>query len=193
MKVGIFSGSFNPVHGGHLGLARWVLRQQYVDEIWFIRSPRNPLKVHQYLLDDRHRLRMLQLAIARESKMKICHIEDELPKPSYTIHTLEALSRRYPADEFYLIVGADNWQIFTKWYRWEDIVNRFHLLVYPRSGDELLSVDKSRFPHVSVIDAPLFPIPATQIREAIGRGDPELSSWLTPEVREYIEQNHLYR
>lgn len=193
MKVGIFSGSFNPVHRGHLALARWILEQRYVDEIWFIRSPQNPLKVSQYLLDDYHRLRMLQLAVENEPKMKICHIEDELPKPSYTINTLEALVLRYPSDEFYLIIGADNWQLFSRWYRWEDIVNRFHLLVYPRPGSEIPDIDRLRFPHVSIIDAPQFPISATQIREAIKRKDFELSVWLTPEVREYIEQNHLYR
>lgn len=193
MKVGIFSGSFNPVHSGHLALARWILQQQYVDEIWFIRSPQNPLKVDQYLLDDHHRLRMLQLAISKEPKMKICHIEDELPKPSYTINTLEALARRYPCDEFHLIIGADNWLLFSRWYRWKDILNRFHLLVYPRPGSEISGVDRRRFPNVRLIDAPRFPVSATQIREAIGRKDSQLASWLVPEVKEYIEQNHLYR
>lgn len=193
MKVGIFSGSFNPVHRGHLALARWILQQQYVDEIWFIRSPQNPFKVNQFLLDDYHRSEMLRLAVGNEPKMKICHIEDELPRPSYTINTLEALARCHPSEEFYLVIGADNWQLFSRWHRWEEIIERFHLLVYPRSGCGIPAPDKGQYPNVTLIDAPLFPVSSTQIREAIAREDPMLSSWLAPEVREYIEQNHLYR
>lgn len=191
MKVGIYSGSFNPVHVGHIALADYIIGQEIVDEIWLIRSPQNPLKASNMLLSDDHRAAMLSLAVEHHPGLRICTIEDNLPKPNYTINTLNALLWQYPGNEFYLIIGADNWEIFDKWREWDKIINEFHLIVYPRPGYNYPEVDIEKYPNVQVVDAPQFDISSTEIREKYMHGE-SIENMVSPEVLEYIKTNRLY-
>ncbi|MGL5273329.1 MAG: nicotinate-nicotinamide nucleotide adenylyltransferase, partial [Phocaeicola sp.] len=117
IKTALFGGSFNPIHIGHLALANYLCEWGYVNELWFLVSPQNPLKANvNDLWDDHFRLKLVEAAIANYPKFKACDIEFQLPRPSYTIHTLRALSQQYPNHEFTLVIGADNWQLFPRWY-----------------------------------------------------------------------------
>lgn len=192
MKVGIYSGSFNPVHIGHIALVDYIIEKSIVDEIWLIRSPQNPLKASSTLLSDDHRAMMLQLAIEGHRGLKICKIEDDLPKPNYTINTLRALQADNPDTEFYLIIGADNWDIFDKWRDWESILSDFHLIIYPRPGSTIPVVDKEKYPNVQVIDAPQYDISSTEIRERRAKKQ-TIKHLVSPNVDQYIKANRLYK
>ena len=135
MKVGIYGGSFNPIHFGHTGLATWVLENTDLDEVWLMVSPQNPLKQNRELLDEKERLHMARLAVAPYPMLKACDFEFILPRPSYTYHTLQALRKAYPDHEFSLIIGEDNWQCFDRWYRGEDIARETPIIVYPRGSE----------------------------------------------------------
>ena len=191
MRIGVYSGTFNPVHRGHIALADYIIDKHIVDEIWMIRSPQNPLKINSALLSDEHRAAMLEIAIAGHKGLRISNIEDTLPRPNYTINTLRALREQYPSDEFHLIVGADNWLIFDQWREWKNIIQEFHLIVYPRPGYEVPSIDKERYPSVQVIDAPLYDISSTQIRNMVSLGN-NVETFITPQIFIYIKENHLY-
>lgn len=139
LRTGIFGGSFNPVHIGHLALANYLCEYGEVDEVWLLVSPQNPFKQQSELLDDHTRLELVQKAVAGYSRFRASDFEFSLPRPSYTIHTLQALSAAYPEREFYLIIGADNWQAFQKWKSPEVILEQYHLLIYPRQGYTLMN------------------------------------------------------
>ena len=192
MKIGVYSGSFNPVHVGHIALVDYIIAQGIVDEIWLIRSPQNPLKSSATLLSDNHREAMLELAIVGHEGLKINTIEDHLPKPNYSVNTLRALQKQHPDDEFHLIIGADNWEIFDRWREWTEIVSKFHLIIYPRPGYPYPEVDAVRYPNVQVVDAPQFDISSTEIRERYKKGE-LISHLLTPDVLTYINQNKLHK
>lgn len=192
MKIGIYSGSYNPVHFGHVALADFIISEHLVDEIWMIRSPQNPLKQSSTLLSDEHREKMLEIAVEGHTGLKVSTIEDKLPRPNYTINTLRELKIQNPEDDFYLIVGADNWLIFDKWREWESILSDFHLIVYPRPGYEMPLVDQKKCPTVQVIDAPLYAISSTEIRQKIALGE-NTDNLIAPEVYKYIIENNLYQ
>lgn len=192
MKIGIYSGSFNPVHIGHIALVDYIVSQKIVDEAWLIRSPQNPLKASNTLLSDEHRAAMLELAIHDHPGLKVCTIEDNLPKPNYTINTLKALKEKFLNEEFYLIIGADNWEIFDKWKDWDIILRDFHLIVYPRPGYDAPVVDKNKYTTVQVVDAPLFDISSTEIRERRLAGK-SIKKLVSPDVNKYIKENKLYK
>lgn len=160
----LFFGSFNPIHNGHVGIARYLLDNKLCDEVWFVISPCNPFKINRFLLPEANRLRIVEAAIADDPRMRACDIEFTMPKPSYTVDTLHLLFEKYPGREFVLVIGGDNVENFTKWkdYRW--IVQHCPIFVYPRLGiDETVG----QFPGMRMIDAPLFPLSATEIREMI--------------------------
>lgn len=187
--IGIFGGSFNPVHNGHIMLAQYLAQHSHLDEVWLTLSPQNPLKISNSLLDDNHRLAMLNLAIERYPLLKVCDIELEMPRPSYTINTLDELSRRYPDYRFNVVIGGDNWNIIDRWKDYRRIINEYGVVIYPRPGYELSQTDKR---NVVVVNAPLADISSTQIREAIAKYD-EVGHLLPQGVAEYINKHNLYK
>jgi nicotinate-nucleotide adenylyltransferase len=165
MKTGIFSGSFNPIHIGHLALANWICEYGDIDELWFLVSPQNPLKKGHELSDETDRLQLVEAAIKGYSKFKASDFEFHLPRPSYTITTLRALKEKFPDRDFVLIMGADSWDIFHQWKDYEAIINEFSIMVYPRKGYEIEIPET--YINVKKIDAPLFEVSSTFIRQSI--------------------------
>lgn len=167
-RVAIFGGSFNPIHNGHIALARSVVRQGLAEEVWLLVSPQNPLKQQNDLVDEQVRLTLAQKALERDAHIKVSDFEFSLPRPSYTWNTLQALSKAYPACEFELLVGADNWKVFDKWAHYEDILSHYSLLIYPREGYDINAASLPA--NAAMIDAPLFPISSTDIRHMVREG-----------------------
>lgn len=167
-KIGIFPGSFNPVHIGHLALANYLCEFEELDEIWFLVTPQNPLKEQAAEYTDKQRLQWLEKACERYPKFKVSDFEWHLPRPHYTIQTLEALKTAYPKLHFTLIIGADNWTIFDRWKDHEKLLAQFPLIVYPRKDYPL--VETSPHPAVRFSQAPLIEISSTFIRESIRAG-----------------------
>jgi len=167
--VGIFGGSFNPIHCGHIALAQEILRQCELDEVWLMVSPQNPLKqLSPDLLDDQLRFQLAEKALEGVEGVKACDYEFGLPKPSYTWNTLQHLSKDYPDSRFTLLIGGDNWAHFTRWRHWKDILRCYDVIVYPR--DE----------YPGTIDVPLLNVSSTEIRERVRRG--ERIEGLVPDV-----------
>lgn len=166
--VGLFFGSFNPIHNGHLAIARYLLQQGYCAQVWFIVSPCNPWKKDQELLDERCRLQMVRKAIQDDRRMRASDIEFSMPRPSYTYQTLQALQVRYPRRHFQLIIGGDNLSRFHDWRNYAEILASFPLLVYPRPG---IKLPEHLPPSVTVADAPLTTVSSTEIREKLRRGE----------------------
>ena len=168
MKVGIYGGSFNPIHNGHIALAEAFLRQAKLDEVWFMVSPQNPLKANARLLDDKIRFKMVQKVLKHKRNLIACDYEFHLPKPSYTWDTLQRLSNDFPQHQFTLLIGSDNWTAFDRWYHHEDILQNYKIVIYPRLGDE---IGKNELPDsVSLLNAELINISSTEIRERIANG-----------------------
>ena len=189
MKVGLFFGSFNPVHAGHLVLANYMLEYTDLERIWFVVSPHNPLKKKSTLLDEKQRLQMVDLAIGDNIKLKASNIEFNLPQPSYTIVTLTYLKEKYPQHEFVLIMGADNLESFHKWKNYEEILKHHQLYIYPRpesDGGKLKD-----HPQIKLINAPLMEISSTAIRQAI-KEKKDMRYFMPEAVWQYIKEMHFY-
>lgn len=178
--IGIFGGSFNPIHLGHIALARQLLNQTYLEEIWFVVSPLNPFKKEACdLLDNEKRLELTRLSLKNEPGLVVSDFEFHLPKPSYTYRTLCELSATYPDKDFTLIMGADNWLSFSHWDHQEDILRRYPIMVYPRPHH---IVDPATLPpHVTLTNTPLYPFNSTDIRHCIRQGMP-IRSMVKPEI-----------
>lgn len=192
MRIGIYGGSFNPVHIGHTSLAQAICKQKLVDEVWLVVSPLNPFKRNRSdeLLDDHIRLEMAKIATRDISCIKVSDIEFDMPKPSYTYDTLKALKQKYPQHEFSLIIGADNWIAFSKWYKSDEIMANYNIIVYRRPGCE---IDLNSVPkNVTVASTELYDVSSTQIREGI-KNSADVSMYLNPEVLNYIKTNGLYK
>lgn len=168
IKTGIYSGSFNPIHIGHLALANWLCEYTELDELWFLVTPHNPLKEKSDLMDDQLRLKLVQRAIADYPKFKASDFEFSLPQPTYSVYTLQTLEQAYPNREFYFIMGADNWKYISRWYKYETILSNYPIFVYPRKGFEI-EIPES-YPHIKKVDAPLIEISSTFIRQAWKEG-----------------------
>ena len=181
MKTGIFGGSFNPIHTGHIALARQLMQLAGLDEVWLMVSPQNPLKQGcDDLLDDQLRYQLARLALHGEEGIIACDYELHLPRPSYTWNTLEHLKEDYPDNTFTLIIGGDNWELFPRWYRAKDIIEKHNIIVYPRRGS---TVDRSAIPRqVTIADTELLDISSTDIRQRVSRGE-NISS-MVPEIIE---------
>lgn len=188
-RTGIFGGSFNPIHNGHISLARQLLDKCGLDEIWFVVSPQNPLKAESSLLADVKRLEMARAALKGESRMMASDYEFSLPRPSYTWDTLSAMRKDFPDREFVLLIGGDNWDRFNRWYHHDDIVNNFDIIVYPRKDSAITSSDLP--PRVSLADTPLYNISSTEIRRRIAAGE-SFGDLVPDEVRDKIIREQLY-
>ncbi|MDR3713463.1 MAG: nicotinate (nicotinamide) nucleotide adenylyltransferase [Puia sp.] len=190
MKIGLYFGSFNPIHHGHLIIASYLLQHSELEQVWFVVSPQNPLKPAGSLLNEYHRLYLVKAAIEGANELRASDIEFKLPKPSYTCDTLTYLSEKYPDNQFAIIMGSDSFQNLPKWKNYTYILENYPIYVYKRAGHEILP----DFPGARVVisDAPLLPISATQIRKNIKNG--KSIRYLVPEaVREEIERNGYYR
>lgn len=191
-RIGIFGGSFNPIHLGHTALAAYICEQELVDEVWLMVSPQNPLKCDLTLLDENERLTMARLAVTPYPMLRASDFEFTLPRPSYTYHTLQALRKAYPEYEFSLIIGEDNWQCFDRWYRGEDIARETPIIVYPRNEIESKENFSTANFQLSILkDPPLLPYRSTEIRQLIAEGK-EASHMLHPDVAQYIKENRHY-
>ena len=190
MKIGLFFGSFNPIHIGHLIIANHFAQNGGLDQVWFVVSPQNPLKDSSELLDQQHRLNLVQLAIENNSALQSCDVEFHLPKPSYTIDTLHELKNQYVENDWVLIMGADTVDTLPKWKNYEELVSNYEMVVYPRPNYPL---DPSKLPAgIKLIhDVPVIDISATYTRTAIKAG--KNCRYLLPEkVYEYIMHKGLY-
>jgi nicotinate-nucleotide adenylyltransferase len=189
MLVGLYFGSFNPIHIGHLIVAQAVLEQAGLDEVWFVVSPQNPLKKNKNLLHEFDRYDMVNLAIEDNDRFKVSDIEFNMPRPSYTIDTLTYLSEKHQGQRFKLIIGGDNMAIMPKWKNSEKIIEDFGLIVYPRPGSE--SVNTVQHRNISYINAPLLDISATYIRKCI-RQNKSIQYLMPEKVSRFIYDRKLY-
>jgi nicotinate-nucleotide adenylyltransferase len=179
-KIGLFFGSFNPIHIGHLVIANIMAENTDLTKVWLIVSPQNPLKPSKGLLHEFDRYDLVKAAIADNYKLEVSDIEFHLPKPSYTIHTLARLTELHPTKEFKVIVGEDSLENFAKWKNYQQILDQFGLYIYPRPN--VTNSDFRRHPRVKLIDAPLLDISATFIRNCIKNN--KSIRYLVPEVVE---------
>ncbi|AFK02809.1 nicotinate-nucleotide adenylyltransferase [Emticicia oligotrophica DSM 17448] len=189
MKIGLFFGSFNPIHVGHLIIANTMANCTDLEQVWFVVSPQNPFKKNKSLLHEFDRLTMVEKAIADNFKLKASDIEFSMPKPSYTIDTLTKLSERYPQHDFKLIMGEDNLVQFENWKNYDKILEYYELYVYPRPNTA--EHNFKNHPKVKFIEAPLLDISATFIRNSIKAGKP-IRYMVSDEVDEYIRWKKFY-
>jgi nicotinate-nucleotide adenylyltransferase len=196
MKTGLYFGSFNPVHIGHMAIAGYMTEFEGLDELWFVLSPHNPLKKKETLLDGNQRLHMVRLAAGNNMKLRASDIEFRLPLPSYTINTLAWLEEKHPGNKYYLVMGEDNLYTLHKWKNPHELVKRYPILVYPRRGATMPSdvmlkelLDKA---DIRYSKAPLMEISGTFIRNGIKTGK-DMSYFLPPQVWKYIDEMNFYR
>ncbi len=190
MKIGIFGGSFNPIHTGHAIIASYIAQNSDLDAVWMMVSPLNPLKTENSGASDTDRLRMTEMVTRQLEKVTTSAFEFSMPKPSYTINTLRELSKRFPQSEFTLIIGADNWMNFKQWKDYEEIVTNYKILVYPRVGYDI-EIPECYKSNVSIVDAPIIELSSTNIRNGI-KNQQNMSFYLPTQVYQYILENRLY-
>ena len=190
MHIGLFFGSFNPIHVGHMVLANYMASFTDLEQIWFVVSPHNPLKEKSSLLNQNQRLHMVNLAIGDNDKLKSSNIEFGLSQPSYTINTLAHLKEKYPQHQFSLIMGEDNLESFTKWKNYEEILKNHKLYVYPRPNSN--SGDLKAHSNVIMTEAPLMDISSTIIRQAI-KDKKDVSFFVPQAVWQYLDEMSFYK
>jgi nicotinate-nucleotide adenylyltransferase len=190
MKIGLFFGSFNPIHLGHLAIANYMVEYTDLDQVWFVVSPQNPFKEKKNLLPEYHRYELVLRAVDDDPVIRATNIEFSMPKPSYTIDTLTYLSEKNPGKELAIVMGADGLGAFRKWKNYKQIIQQYHRYVYPRSG-----TDPGNLPNMenaSLVDAPLIGISSSFIRKAIRDGK-DVRHFLPPPVWEYIQEMNFYK
>lgn len=189
MITGLYFGSFNPIHIGHLAIANFMIEFSELEQLWFVVSPQNPLKEKKSLLKDHHRLEMVRLAVEGDDRFRVSDIEFKLPTPSYTIDTLSYLGEKYPGHEFQLVMGADQLNTYHKWKNAELIARNYHRLIYPRpeiDPDRMKSV-----PNATVVEAPLMEISSSFIRQAIKEGK-DVRHFVPTPAYTYLREMHFY-
>jgi nicotinate-nucleotide adenylyltransferase len=188
MKIGLYFGSFNPIHVGHLIIASFIANNTDVDHVWFVVSPQNPLKKSSTLLNEYHRLHLVQLAIEDDDQLKISDVEFKLPRPSYTIDTLTYLTEKYSGHSFSVIMGSDSMQNISRWKNYELLLNNYSFYIYQRPG---FVVDKLS-EKIQILDAPLLEISSTEIRKLL-KADKSIRYLVPDKVRIEIEKAGYYR
>jgi nicotinate-nucleotide adenylyltransferase len=192
MKTGLFFGSFNPIHIGHLAIANYIVEYTDIQQLWFVVSPQNPFKKKASLLDNYQRLEMLHLAIGKNEKYWASDIEFGLPVPSYTIDTLAYIKDKYPKREFTIIMGSDGLPTFHKWKNQQQIIRQFHRFIYPRPGfDHKEAINQGWLENSSIVNAPQMDISSTFIREAI-KTQKDIRFFLPEKVYAYIMEMRFY-
>jgi nicotinate-nucleotide adenylyltransferase len=189
MKVGLFFGSFNPIHHAHLIIASYILNEKMVDKIWFVVSPHNPLKESRSLLNENQRLYLTRLAVEEDDRMRVTDIEFTLPRPSYTSITLAHLSEKYPSYTFFVIMGSDSYQNIEKWKNHKYIIDNYNIIIYNRPD---FKIEEKGLSNIKILAAPLIEISATEIRRSIK--EKKSIKYLLPEnVIAEIEKGGYYR
>ena len=192
MKIGLYFGSFNPIHVGHLVIANHLAEYSDLDQIWFVVTPHNPFKKKSSLLDNFQRLEMVYRATKDYTKLKPSDIEFNLPQPNYTVNTLTYLQEKHPDNEFALIMGEDNLKSFHKWKNYELILENHHIYVYPRISNEKVETQFDGHKKIHVIDAPIMEISSTFIRKSIKAGK-NVQPLLPQHVWEYLDEMNFYK
>ncbi|MEL0455444.1 nicotinate (nicotinamide) nucleotide adenylyltransferase [Flavobacteriaceae bacterium SZ-1-7] len=192
MKVGLFFGSFNPIHIGHLVIANHIAEYSDLDQVWFVVTPHNPFKKKNTLLDDYQRLEMVYLATKDYTKLKPCDIEFNLPQPNYTVNTLAYLQEKYPEYDFALIMGEDNLKNFHKWKNYEVILENHHIYMYPRISENKIETQFDGHNNIHTIDAPIMELSSTFIRDAIKAGK-NVQPMLPNHVWQYLDEMNFYK
>ncbi|MCF8226369.1 MAG: nicotinate-nucleotide adenylyltransferase [Bacteroidales bacterium] len=189
IRTGLFFGSFNPIHIGHMAIANYMLEFSEIEHLWFVVSPQNPLKEKRSLLAGYHRLELTRLAVDDDDRFDVSDIEFNMPKPSYTIDTLTYLEEKHPKREFLMIMGSDGLRNFHRWKNASLLQEKYHRLVYPRPGmtcDEI-----STHSNITLMDAPLMEISSSFIRDSIKEGK-DVKYFLPPKTYQYIKEMHFY-
>ncbi len=189
-KIGLYFGSFNPIHIGHLTIATHMLKNFSLHQVCFVLSPQNPFKKKEELLPDEHRLKLIQLSIENSGKLAVSDVEFHLPKPSYTAHTLLQLKKKHPQHQFFLIMGSDNFENLEKWKNYEFILKNFELCVYPRSGSNCKKTFHGKGIHFT--NAPLMDISSNFIRKAL-QANENISAYMQPKAHAYLKKMGFYK
>lgn len=192
MKVGLFFGTFNPIHIGHMIIANYIVEFSDLDEVWFVITPQSPFKQKMSMLSNHHRLSIANIAVENYAKLKTSDIEFNLPQPNYTINTLAYIEEKYPEKQFCLIMGEDNLKGFHKWKNYETILQNYELYVYPRIFKEQTESRFSNHKKVHKVDAPIVQISSTFIRKAI-KEKKDISTMLPDSVWNYIDEMNFYK
>ncbi|UTW64880.1 nicotinate-nucleotide adenylyltransferase [bacterium SCSIO 12643] len=198
-NIGLFFGTFNPIHVGHLILANYMAQLDHIDQVWLVVTPKNPFKEKDTLLDDIHRLALVREAVDQNPLLQASNIEFDLPQPNYTVNTLAVLSEKYPEKNFSLIMGEDNLRSFHKWKNYQVILDHYQVLVYPRVYTQNEMTDRPQVieeflnhPKIELIDAPLMKISSSTIRNMIADGK-DVRYMLSPEVHQYVDEMNFYK
>ncbi|QIA09685.1 nicotinate (nicotinamide) nucleotide adenylyltransferase [Draconibacterium halophilum] len=191
LTVGLYFGSYNPIHIGHLAIANYMVEYTDIDQLWFVVSPQNPLKKKNNLLDDYHRLELVELAVNDDDRFRASNIEFRLPKPSYTVDTLAYLKDKHPNYHFKILMGSDNLENFHKWKNYETIIENYGIIVYPRPGFDPQKVQVEK--NITIAEkAPLMEISSSFIRKAIKEGK-DVRHFLPQKTWEYLNDMNFYR
>ena len=190
-NIGLLFGSFNPVHLGHLAVAEFFAQNTSLDEVWLVVSPQSPFKEKNTLMENHHRLAMAELAIEGSVKLKACGEEFDLPSPNYTINTLNHLKKKYPEHQFTLLLGQDNMAYFDRWKEHDQILDQFHLFVYPRSQSDKIPSRLLKHPKINYFKTSLLEVSATEIRNAI-KNKKSLTNLIPPKIEDYLQKFNLY-
>jgi len=191
LKVGLYFGSYNPIHIGHLAIANYMVEFTDIDQLWFVVSPQNPHKKKENLLADYHRLELVERAFEGDDRFRASNIEFNLPKPSYTVDTLAYLHERYPDYSFVILMGSDNLENFHKWKNYEVILENYGIIVYPRQGFDKSKIQNHK--NITVAEgAPLMEISSTFIRNAVKEGK-DVRHFMPPKAWKYLEEMNFFR